>query len=445
MSGINLKRLLSRKELSSLLTDTAVAIGATPSIRDARGNVLFGSPVEGVGEVPVTIGGETIGFVSGKGDLSVFVSLVRYAANAENEKKTLAAETLGKYKEITMLYDFSERVAVCLNSNEVAGLVVAEAMKVITADDVSVLLQSDDNPRILKTAASSSDGSSVLQTIEVTQGIPGSVFCSGRAEIVNDRFLDPRAMEGQSARSMICAPLKIKDKVIGVIKVISLELFNYTAEDLKLLTALASQAAASIETARLYEELKETFFTMVHTLAETIEKRDPYTGGHTKRVMEYSLSIGEEIGLNGDEMVRLRLAAILHDIGKLGVSDNVLLKESKLTDEEFEAIKKHTIYGEEILSHVHQMKTVIPGVKYHHEKYDGRGYPEGLKGDAIDITARIIGVADSFDAMTSNRPYRKGLSLDIAFAELRKHAGTQFDADAVRAFFSAHEKGRIKL
>jgi putative nucleotidyltransferase with HDIG domain len=444
MSIVNLKRLIGRKEFSSLLADTAAATGSAPCVKDALGNVLFGTPSEG-GEIPVTVCGETVGFVCGKGDLSVIVSLVRYAANAENEKKTLAAETLGKYKEITMLYDFSERVAVCLNPNEVARLVAAEAMKVITADDVSVLLQSDDDPRILKTAASSSDGSSVLQTIDVTQGIPGSVFCSGRAEIVNDRFLDPRAVAGFCARSMMCAPLKIKDKVIGVIKVISNELFNYTAEDLKLLIALASQAAASIETAKLYDELQDTFFTMVQTLAETIEKRDPYTGGHTKRVMEYSLAIGEELGIGTEEMVRLRLAAILHDIGKIGVRDSVLMKESKLTDEEFNDIKKHTVYGDEILSHVQRMRGVIPGVRHHHEKYDGRGYPDGLKAEEIDITARIIGVADSFDAMTSNRPYRKGLSLDIAFSELRKYSGSQFDAGAVLAFFSAYEKGTIRL
>lgn len=444
MSVINLKRLLSRKDLSALLTDMAVAIGVTPCIKDNSGNVLFGQP-EGSSELPITLGMETIGSICGKGDLSTFLSLVQYAANAENEKKTLACETLGKYKEITMLYDFSERVSVCLNPNEVAGLVVAEAKKVITAEHVSLMLQSRDNAGILQTisvAAASGD----MHTIMVNEGIQGDVFSSGKAEIVNQVASDPRSIpQGYQASSMMCAPLRIKDKVIGVIDVISEKQYNYTAEDLKLLIALASQAAASIETARLYEELQEAFFAIVHTLAETIEKRDPYTGGHTKRVMEYSLAIGEKLGLGEDEMVRLRLAAILHDIGKIGVRDSVLLKESKLTDEEFDHIKMHTVHGEAILSHVLQMKQVIPGVKHHHEKYDGRGYPDGLKGEEIDITARIIGVADSFDAMTSNRPYRKGLDLEIAFGELRKHSGTQFDAKAIKAFFSAYEEGKIKI
>lgn len=136
-------------------------------------------------------------------------------------------------------------------------------------------------------------------------------------------------------------------------------------------------------------------------------------------------------------MARLQLGAVLHDIGKIGVRDSVLLKESSLTDEEFEQIKKHTIYGEEIISRISSLRTAIPGVRQHHEKFNGRGYPDGLGGKDIDITARIIAVADSYDAMTTDRPYRKGLTIEEAFEELKRFSGSQFDPDMVDAFFAS--------
>ena len=200
-----------------------------------------------------------------------------------------------------------------------------------------------------------------------------------------------------------------------------------------------------MDNARLYESLKEAFIKTVYTLAETIEKRDPYTGGHTKRVSSYSIAIAETLGISAVDRERLELASVLHDIGKIGVSDNVLRKTSKLTDEEFDEIKLHPTCGQEILSYIEELKDIIPGVKSHHERIDGRGYPDGLKGQEIDLIARIIAVADSFDAMTSDRPYRKGLPLETALEELRKCSGSQFDTMVVEAFLEAWGNNRISL
>lgn len=211
------------------------------------------------------------------------------------------------------------------------------------------------------------------------------------------------------------------------------------------MSALAFQAAADIENARLYDSLKETFLTTVHILAETIEKRDPYTGGHIKRVMNYSMAVGKELGLPELEMEHLELAAVLHDIGKIGIKDCVLLKKRRLTADEFEDIKMHPIYAEEILDHIKHLRGVIPGVKHHHERYDGSGYPEQLKGDSIDIIARIISVVDAFDAMTTDRPHRKKMDLASAFGELRENSGTQFDPRVVEAFFKAYSNGQILI
>ncbi|MBI4691594.1 MAG: HD domain-containing protein [Nitrospirae bacterium] len=268
---------------------------------------------------------------------------------------------------------------------------------------------------------------------------------AGKAEIINNIKSDCRYVSNvDDLSSVMFVPLKVKDKVVGAVKLGSRSPMEYSAQDLKIFAALASQAAVAIENARLYENLKDTFLTTVHTLAETIEKRDPCTGGHTKRVMDNSLAIGRMIGLSDAELHRLKLTAILHDIGKIGVRDNVLLKNGKLTDEEFEEIKKHTIYGEEILSYIKHFKDVIVGVRNHHERFDGKGYPDGLEGGDIDITARIIAIADTFDAMTTDRPYRKGLSLEVAFEELKRCSGSQFDPQLVDAFIEAFEKNYNK-
>jgi HD-GYP domain-containing protein (c-di-GMP phosphodiesterase class II) len=395
------------------------------------------SGAERLARYPVNVAGELIGWVSGGDKVAPIASLLSYQAEMEAEKKTLANETLNKYKEITLLYDMVEQVSSCLDRKEVARLVIEQATRVIRLTSVAVLLL-DKDAGIMELVADYGDELEVTTSVKPGVGIAGSVWATGRAEIVNDAQADPRFVSGSiKISSLMCAPLKAKDAVVGVIKLGSKEPVTYTAEDLKLFNTMASLAAVAMENASLYEQLKEAFYTTVYTLAETIEKRDPYTGNHTKRVMEYSLAIGRTLGLPEEDMTRLQLGAVLHDVGKIGVRDSVLLKESSLTDEEFEQIKKHTVYGEEIISRIASLRTAIPGVRQHHERFSGRGYPDGLAGEDIDITARIIAVADSYDAMTTDRPYRKGLTIEEAFEELKRFSGSQFDPEIVDAFFAS--------
>lgn len=279
------------------------------------------------------------------------------------------------------------------------------------------------------------------------EGIAGWVAENGKPVIIHNVQSDPRfyrCADIKSAfitRSMICVPVKTKDKILGVLEAINKRTDSFNDEDMGILTALANQVAVAIENANLYEELKEAFYGTAEALAETIEKRDPYTGGHTKRVMNYSLAIGRVLGLSQQELENLKLAAILHDIGKIGVRDNVLLKNGRLNTDELAEIYMHTRFGSEILSHIRQLRDVMPGVRGHHEKYDGTGYPDNLKGHDIPLIARIIAVADTFDAMTTDRPYRKALSFETAFKELQENVGKQFDKKIVGAFFNAWEKG----
>jgi len=189
---------------------------------------------------------------------------------------------------------------------------------------------------------------------------------------------------------------------------------------------------------------KELFMASMESLARTLEAKDVYTKGHSVRVAEHTVLLADEIGLDPVTVSRLRMAASLHDIGKIGISEKVLNKPQKLTPLEYEIIKRHPIIAEEILQPLEPAADLLPWIRHHHERFDGLGYPDRCAGYDIPIGARIIAITDSFDAMTSDRSYRKGLPLDTALAEIEKGAGTQFDPDLVEAWLYLYRKGRHK-
>lgn len=195
-------------------------------------------------------------------------------------------------------------------------------------------------------------------------------------------------------------------------------------------------AKKNIELTNYYNEIEYGYLQTVMSLANSIEAKDPYTRGHCQRVMEISCELGREMGLNEDDIEDLRYAAILHDIGKIGISATILNKQEKLTDEEFNEIKKHPSIAYNILKDIDFLKNGLNGVLQHHERYDGKGYPNGLKQDEICMFGRILCVADAFDAMTSDRPYRKGMSMEDALRELERCKGTQFDPQIVDVLIS---------
>ena len=331
-----------------------------------------------------------------------------------------------------------------LDTREVRKRAIEAATKLTDTEAGSLLLIDRNTGELFFEVALGDKGKKLKQIrLKKGEGIAGWVAEKGEPVIIHDVQSDPRFFRDADTKSkfvtrdMICVPVKTKDKIIGVLQTINKRSGSFNNEDMEILSALANQVAVAIENANLYEELRDTFHGTAEALAETIEKRDPYTGGHTKRVMNYSLAIGRMMKLSRSEVENLKLSAILHDIGKIGVRDSVLLKEGRLDSTELEAMNMHPKYGSEILGHVKQLKDVIPGMRGHHEKYDGTGYPDGLKADEIPLTARIIAVADTFDAMTTDRPYRKALTAEAAFEELKKFAGRQFDPSVVEAFFTA--------
>jgi HD-GYP domain-containing protein (c-di-GMP phosphodiesterase class II) len=191
------------------------------------------------------------------------------------------------------------------------------------------------------------------------------------------------------------------------------------------------------------EENRQLFIGTVKALAAAIDGKDPYTRGHSERVARFSLAIGESLGLPDDEMEKLRISALLHDVGKIAIEDNILKKPAALTPEEFEIMKGHPQKGYKIMSQIPAMKDFLPGMYMHHEMMDGKGYPQGLKGDQIPTQARIVSVADTFDAMTTDRPYQKGMSLEDALARIKTFVDTRYDGKVVDALVAACESGQI--
>jgi len=193
------------------------------------------------------------------------------------------------------------------------------------------------------------------------------------------------------------------------------------------------------------EENRELFIGSIRMLAAAIDEKDPYTRGHSGRVAKYSMLIGQELGLPAEELDKLRISALLHDVGKIGVEDRVLKKPGSLTPEEFDLMKQHTVKGANIMRPVSQLKEMLPGIELHHEHMDGRGYPYGLQGQQIPLMARIIGVADTLDAMTTNRPYQSAMDLEYALGRIKSLTGAKFDGVVVTALESAINAGKLRL
>lgn len=232
---------------------------------------------------------------------------------------------------------------------------------------------------------------------------------------------------------MFFAPLEVKGEVSGLLGV-SGEPHEFSIIELEIFCSIGSQAAVALENANLYQRLRGTFLHTAEALAEAVSSRDPYTGGHTRRVQAYALHMAQALNLPDNEKDTLRLAAILHDIGKIGINDAILRKGEALTDEEKQEMRKHPEIGAHILSFVDEMREVIPGVGHHHEWFDGSGYPDGLKGKDIPLIARIISIADAFDALTTDRPYRKSAEPVEACIMLEKYAGSHFDPELLEIF-----------
>jgi putative nucleotidyltransferase with HDIG domain len=264
------------------------------------------------------------------------------------------------------------------------------------------------------------------------------------ANVNKTREFSKMSRLGFIRESVICAPLLDKGAVIGTITVANpIDGSEFGPSDLELLTTIAAQASIAIRNARLYEEQESTYLNTVQALVSAIEANDAYTRGHSERVTRLSVALAKKLGIDGDALKQLEQAAILHDIGKIGIDVNLLHKKEKLTPADIDVLKLHPSIGVRILEPIHFLGTVREIIEQHHERFDGNGYPNGLSGDEWRIEGKILAVCDTFDAMTSDRPYRKALSDEVALQEIQDHSGTQFDPRVAAAFVEMSSLGQL--
>jgi PAS domain S-box-containing protein len=277
--------------------------------------------------------------------------------------------------------------------------------------------------------------------IKLGQGITGHAAKTGKYCLANDVTKNPKYMPlDKKTKSEIAVPLKLGEKIIGVINIESYKKNTFDDDDIRILTLIANQAAIAIENGRLYESLEESYLDTIKALVSAMEAKDHYTRGHSERVRKYAMKIAKVLKLNKMQIKELSYAGYLHDIGKIGITDYLLGKIEPLTKDEYETIKKHPGIGHGILKDIKSLAETCEIIRCEHERYDGNGYPNGLKKKSIPLGARIIAVADAYDAMTTDRPYRKAISRKQAINQLRQNAGSQFDPEIVRAFLKILQK-----
>lgn len=358
------------------------------------------------------------------------------------KKASNSAELHFRIKRLETLINTSMIFSSILDIDDLLDIVLKKAEEVMDAETSSVFRIDEEKKELYFVVARGMTGKVAKEIrVPVGKGIVGWVAQHGKPLLVADVRKDPRWFKGVdkktkfTTRSIMAVPLIAKGKVIGVAEVLNKRgnrRFNQI--DLELFASLGHQIAIAVENAALYKELDELFLASIRAIVEAVDAKDPYTRGHSARVVDYSLIMGQALKLSKDELKKLEVSAILHDVGKIGIPDRILGKPGKLTFEEFAYMKRHPVLGSSIIEPIAELRGLIPYIMHHHERYDGGGYPHGLKGENIPFYARIICIADSFDAMTTDRPYRNKLGMQVAFEELQNNRGSQFDPELVPIF-----------
>ncbi len=365
------------------------------------------------------------------------------------------------------LIDINARLMTILDPRELLKLIMQYARDLLDVEATSVWERDDDRAILVLRAATGDffdEGNPVM--VPFGEGIVGRTVAENRLQLIDDvasvghhyRKLDEQS--GFQTRSVLCVPLRapsislgprqgtVKESVIGAIQALNKrDGSQFSQDDIMLLEAFASQSATALQTARLYSGLQTLFRDTINIVAQLVDTRDPYTHGHSQRVAHTSVAIAEELGLDPETIVQLEVGGILHDVGKIGVPDSILNKKDRLTEEEYTRMKEHPLIGYRSMlisrSIRQQYPIALDAILEHHRRLDGRGYPNDSLTRPISLAGRILAVADVFDALTSDRPYRSGWDPEEAIAYLHERSGSEFDTECVAAFTRARLRGRV--
>ena len=352
-------------------------------------------------------------------------------------------------RRLRALYECGRVVNAESNRDRILAAIVDQALGTLEATRGFLILYDRATDTLTPGVIRMPDPPDNGQQLTLSKTILTECVRTGKSILCRDAMTDARFRQGGSIvlhgiRSACCVPVESNSEVLGALYVDHLQAAGaFDEEDLHLLAALGRLAGDALARAILTEKNTQLFYGLIRALVSTVEAKDQYTRGHTERVTTYSMAIGEEMGLTEEERHTLQLGALLHDVGKIGIPEKILKKPGKLTPGEYEIMKRHPDIGADILEHVDDIGEIADIVRYHQEKFDGTGYPAGLKGEDIPLYDRIVAVADAYDAMTSSRSYRRNFSEEEVMKEFHRCAGFQFDRRVVDAFFRAYRKGRI--
>jgi HD-GYP domain-containing protein (c-di-GMP phosphodiesterase class II) len=344
-------------------------------------------------------------------------------------------------QRLSLLFEFSEKVCQLAALDEIVARFLGDVVRILEARE-GTFFALDKSRQELYIRCQHGSRPDVVSDfrLKVGEGIAGAVAKDGRARIVNDVVSCPDYVAGSNPiRNIISAPITVRGSLLGVVNVNDrIEGKLFTSRDLQLLVSLARMGGIALDNAKLYDEVRQLLLATIESLTTAIDAKDQYALGHSRRVAFLCTRMGKRMGLPEQESDLLHIAALLHDIGNLAVSEAILHKSRPLTAEEQSMIKEHPAWGASILGPVQQLTAVLPGVADHHERYDGRGYPRGLKATEISVQGRLIALAAAFDAMTHDRPFRDAIAPSDALAELTAQSGSQFDPALVGIFVECY-------
>lgn len=373
-----------------------------------------------------------------------------------SEIESLAGEVVKNYEELSLLWRLSSSLGVGLDADKICNVLAEEVMSLCPSTNVSIMLAADlpsgepvassgppAGPKqtarkfFLPKASLGRDASRAsTMALSTEGGLMGHVFKNKKALTVCDVTVDER-FEGLPfpLTRILIVPLVVENEVIGaVVATDKLNGQEYYSPEIKLISSIASECGTSIKKALLYDEIRSTLFRTAEAFSYAIDAKDPYTYGHSKRVSKLSADVARELGVPAETRDWIRLAALLHDIGKIGVPDEILHRAGKLDPEAMEKMKEHPQIGAKMVQYIQRFGEIADWIRHHHEHYDGSGYPAGLKGEEIPLPSRIIALADYYDALRSERSYRKTLSREEAMKILRKALGVELDPVVFESF-----------
>lgn len=338
------------------------------------------------------------------------------------------------------LSEVAQQIATSLDLDEVLERVVQVASQQAKADKVSVMLLDEtvSPPRLRLVASRGLPPDLLSAEIPLGEGIAGQVVLTGTPLLINTQTIQQfpaNALHYKGSGSALCLPLKVGNRVLGVLNLTRLSAEQFSESDIRLYLVLAAQAALAVENAQLHQRVREGYIAALASYARHAESLLPYRQGHSLRVGRYAKRLAEAIGLSRKQAEEVQVAALVQDLGLLRVPPEVLAKPGQLTEEEWRIVRQHPLWSLELVEPPALLtETIRQAVKHHHERFDGTGYPDGLAGESIPLPARLLAVADAFDALRSDRPHRPAYSKDDALKEMVRNASRQLDPTLTEAF-----------